>query len=84
MNSEQKAELGLMVEQLSQSFQDSYDSDLDLLTRRDKAHVTRIAELEATVTRLTQELEAAHESLHRFGAEAACETRLRRRCRVRG
>ena len=62
MTNEQKAELGSMVEQLSQSFQDSYDADLDLLTRRDKAHVKRIGELEADNARLVariDELESA-------------------------
>lgn len=63
MTNEQKAELGSMVEQLSQSFQDSYDADLDLLTRRDKAHVKRIGELEADNARLVAQVEALQAEL---------------------
>lgn len=52
------SELAERVKEIARSMQASYQADIDLLTRRDKAHMTQIAELQAEIDRLTRQVES--------------------------
>ena len=58
-------ELTSRVEEIARAMQDSYQADIDLMTRRDKAHLVRIAYLE----QICRVLEKANSALRQRIAE---------------